>query len=175
MSDTTSPLVGIVMGSDSDWPKIKGAAAALDEFGVFYEVHVMSAHRTPENVRQYATMAAARGLKVVIAAAGGAAHLAGVIASHTTLPVIGVPVPTELSGGLDSLLSIVQMPGDIPVATVGVGGGGPRNAGLLAVQILAISNVKLQEKLTAFRHKLVEKVGDKDEALQKTLHQEQKI
>ena len=106
MSETTSPLVGIVMGSDSDWPKIKAAAAALDEFGVLYEVHVMSAHRTPEIVRQYATMAAARGLKVIVAAAGGAAHLAGVVASHTTLPVIGVPVPTDLSGGLDSLLSL---------------------------------------------------------------------
>ena len=140
MPETASPLVGIVMGSDSDWPKIKAAAAALDEFGVPYEARVMSAHRTPEIVRQYATMAAARGLKVIIAAAGGAAHLAGVVASHTTLPVIGLPVPTELSGGLDSLLSIVQMPGDVPVATVGVGGGGPRNAGLLAVQILALSH-----------------------------------
>ncbi len=133
MSETASPLVGIVMGSDSDWPKIKAAAAALDEFGVAYEVRVMSAHRTPEVVRQYATTAAARGLKVLVAAAGGAAHLAGVVAAHTTLPVIGIPVPTELSGGLDSLLSIVQMPGDVPVATVGLGGGGPRNAGLLAV------------------------------------------
>jgi 5-(carboxyamino)imidazole ribonucleotide mutase len=172
MSESASPLVGIVMGSDSDWPKIKAAAAALDEFGVHYEVHVMSAHRTPENVREYATMAAARGLKVIIAAAGGAAHLAGVIASHTVLPVIGVPVPTELSGGLDSLLSIVQMPGDVPVATVGVGGGGPRNAGLLAVQILALGDPRLQDKLTAFKHKLVEKVVEKDNALQKTLSKE---
>jgi len=169
MPESTSPLVGIVMGSDSDWPKIKAAAAALDEFGVPHEVHVLSAHRTPESVRQYATMAAARGLKVIVAAAGGAAHLAGVIASHTTLPVIGVPVPTELSGGLDSLLSIVQMPGDVPVATVGVGGGGPRNAGLLAVQILALANAGLQEKLAAFKHKLVEKVGKKDEVLQESL------
>jgi 5-(carboxyamino)imidazole ribonucleotide mutase len=170
MSEAASPLVGIVMGSDSDWPKIKAAAAALDEFGVLYEVHVMSAHRTPELVRQYATMAAARGLKVLIAAAGGAAHLAGVVASHTTLPVIGVPVPTELAGGLDSLLSIVQMPGDVPVATVGLGGGGPRNAGLLAVEILALVNVGLQEKLIAFRHQLAETIGEKNEALQKTLH-----
>ncbi len=172
MPESTSPLVGIVMGSDSDWPKIKAAAAALDEFGVPHEVRVISAHRTPEIVRQYATMAAARGLKVIVAAAGGAAHLAGVIASHTTLPVIGVPVPTELSGGLDSLLSIVQMPGDVPVATVGVGGGGPRNAGLLAVQILALANVGLQEKLISFRHNLAEKVGDKDAALQETLRSE---
>jgi len=172
MPETTTPLVGIVMGSDGDWPKIKAAAAALDEFGVLYEVHVMSAHRTPEIVRQYATMAAARGLKVIVAAAGGAAHLAGVVASHTTLPVIGVPVPTDLSGGLDSLLSVVQMPGDVPVATVGVGGGGPRNAGLLAVQILALGDAGLQDKLNAFRHKLAEKVGEKDAALQKTLRSE---
>jgi 5-(carboxyamino)imidazole ribonucleotide mutase len=169
MPETASPLVGILMGSDSDWPKIKGAAAVLDEFGVLYEAHVMSAHRTPEIVRQYATMAAARGLKVLIAAAGGAAHLAGVVASHTTLPVIGLPVPTELSGGLDSLLSIVQMPGDVPVATVGVGGGGPRNAGLLAVQILALSHVGLQDKLVAFKRELADKVHDKDAALQESL------
>jgi 5-(carboxyamino)imidazole ribonucleotide mutase len=169
MPEQHSPLVGIVMGSDSDWPKINGAAAALDEFGVSYEVHVMSAHRTPEIVRQFATMAAARGIRVIIAAAGGAAHLAGVVASHTTLPVIGVPVPTELAGGLDSLLSIVQMPGDVPVATVGVGGGGARNAGLLAVQILALSSDTLQEKLAQFRHKLAEKVSAKDAALQTKL------
>jgi 5-(carboxyamino)imidazole ribonucleotide mutase len=169
MPETASPLVGIVMGSDSDWPKIQAAAAALEEFGVPCEVRVMSAHRTPEIVRQYATMAAARGLRVIIAAAGGAAHLAGVVASHTTLPVIGVPVATELSGGLDSLLATVQMPGDVPVATVAVGGGGPRNAGLLAVEILALSNVALQEKLAAFKHALVEKVHAKDEALQKAL------
>jgi 5-(carboxyamino)imidazole ribonucleotide mutase len=169
MTEQSAPLVGILMGSDSDWPKIKDVAAALDEFGVPYEVHVMSAHRTPELVRQYATMAAARGLKVLIAAAGGAAHLAGVIASHTTLPVIGIPVPTDMAGGLDSLLSIVQMPGDVPVATVGVGGGGPRNAGLLAVQILALTNQDLQEKLAQFRHTLSEKINAKDDALQETI------
>jgi 5-(carboxyamino)imidazole ribonucleotide mutase len=169
MPESTSPLVGIVMGSDSDWPKVKAAAAALDEFKVPYEVRVLSAHRTPEIVRQYATTAAARGLKVLIAAAGGAAHLAGVIASHTTLPVIGLPVPTELSGGLDSLLSVVQMPGDVPVATVAVGGGGPRNAGLLAVQILALGDASLQEKLVAFKSKLAEKIAEKDAALQTTL------
>ncbi len=172
MPEIASPLVGIVMGSDSDWPKIKAVAAALEEFGVSFEVRVMSAHRTPEVVRQYATMAAARGLRVLVAAAGGAAHLAGVVASHTTLPVIGVPVPTELSGGLDSLLSIVQMPGDVPVATVGVGAGGPRNAGLLAVQILALGDAGLQEKLVAFKRQLAAKVADKDAALQKTLRSE---
>jgi 5-(carboxyamino)imidazole ribonucleotide mutase len=169
MPETVTPLVGIVMGSDSDWPKIVATAAALDEFGVPYEVRVMSAHRTPEMVRQYAMMAAARGMKVLIAAAGGAAHLAGVVAAHTTLPVIGIPVPTELSGGLDSLLSIVQMPGDVPVATVAVGGGGPRNAGLLAVQILALGNTALQDKLVAFKRKLSEKVAEKDQALQAVL------
>ncbi len=120
----SNPVVGILMGSDSDWPKIKAAAAALAEFNVPYEVRVMSAHRTPDLVQQYASTAAARGLRVIIAAAGGAAHLAGVVAAHTVLPVIGIPVPTDLQGGLDSLLSMVQMPGDVPVATVGVGGGG---------------------------------------------------
>lgn len=169
MTEQTAPVVGIVMGSDSDWPKIKAAAAALEEFGVLYEVHVMSAHRTPEIVRQFATMAAARGLKVLIAAAGGAAHLAGVVASHTTLPVIGIPVPTDVAGGLDSLLSTVQMPGDVPVATVAVGGGGPRNAGLLAVQILALANNDLQKRLVTFRHTLAENINAKDDALQASL------
>ena len=169
MPTSSSPLVGIVMGSDSDWPKIKGVAAALEQFDVPHEIQVMSAHRTPAIVQQYATMAAARGLKVIIAAAGGAAHLAGVVASHTTLPVIGIPVPTDLQGGIDSLLSTVQMPGDVPVATVGCGMGGPRNAGLLAVQILALSDDTLQEKLAKFKHQLVEKVGGKNAALQETL------
>ena len=168
MSDPT-PLVAILMGSDSDWPKIKAAAAALDEFNIGYEVRVMSAHRTPEVVQQYAAAAATRGLRVIIAAAGGAAHLAGVVASHTVLPVIGIPVPTDLQGGLDSLLSTVQMPGDVPVATVGVGGGGPRNAGLLAVQILALGNPTLQEKFAAFKRALVEKVQAKNAALQAAL------
>jgi 5-(carboxyamino)imidazole ribonucleotide mutase len=169
MPDRTSPLVGIVMGSDSDWPKIQSAAAALDEFQVSYEARVMSAHRSPEIVRQYATAAAGRGLRVIIAAAGGAAHLAGVVASHTTLPVIGIPVPTDVQGGLDSLLSTVQMPGDVPVATVGLGSGGARNAGLLAVEILALADPSLREMLTAFKHELVEKVNAKDAALRSTL------
>jgi 5-(carboxyamino)imidazole ribonucleotide mutase len=161
--------VGIVMGSDSDWPKIQSAAAALDEFQVPYEARVMSAHRTPEIVRQYAAAAAGRGLKVIIAAAGGAAHLAGAVAAQTVLPVVGIPVPTELQGGLDSLLSTVQMPGDVPVATVGLGSGGARNAGLLAVEILALADPRLRERLTAFRQKLVEKVNSKDAALRSTL------
>ncbi|MEN6452251.1 MAG: 5-(carboxyamino)imidazole ribonucleotide mutase [Thermoguttaceae bacterium] len=170
----TKPLVGIVMGSDSDWPKIKAAAAALDEFDVPYEVRVMSAHRTPEVVRDYATTAAERGLKVLVAAAGGAAHLAGVVASHTTLPVVGLPVPTDLAGGLDSLLSIVQMPGDVPVATVGLGGGGPRNAGLLAVEILALGDAAIQAKLAAFKRELTRKVAAKNEALQVLLQNAKK-
>ncbi len=140
MKTNSAVRVGIVMGSDSDWPKIKGAAAALDEFQVAYEVRVMSAHRTPHVVAEYASGAADRGLQVIIAAAGGAAHLAGVVAAHTHLPVIGLPVPTAELGGLDSLLSTVQMPGDVPVATVAVGMGGPRNSGLLAVQILATAD-----------------------------------
>lgn len=174
MAESNTPLVGLIMGSDSDWPKVKTAATALDEFGIPYEVRVMSAHRTPEIVQEYATMAAARGLKVIIAAAGGAAHLAGVVASHTTLPVIGIPVPTELSGGLDSLLSTVQMPGDVPVATVGVGRGGARNAGLLAVQILALSQPSLQQKYSSYKHGLVEKVNAKNAALQTALREQKK-
>jgi 5-(carboxyamino)imidazole ribonucleotide mutase len=172
MPETISPLVGIVLASQSDWPKIKAVAEALDEFGVAYEVRVMSAHRTPEVVRQYAAMAAARGVQVLIAAAGGAAHLAGAVAAHTVLPVIGIPVPTDLQGGLDSLLSTVQMPGDVPVAAVGVGGGGARNAGVLAVEILALARSDLQAKLAAFRHGLVEKVNAKNAALQTTLRAE---
>ncbi|NQT38039.1 MAG: 5-(carboxyamino)imidazole ribonucleotide mutase [Planctomycetes bacterium] len=169
MSEESGPLVGIVMGSDSDWPKIKSVATALEEFGVTHEAHVMSAHRTPELVHEYATQAVSRGIRVIIAAAGGAAHLAGVVASHTTLPVIGIPVPTDVMGGLDSLLSTVQMPGDVPVATVGVGMGGPRNAGLLAVQILALGDESLQKKLIAYKKKLVFKVQSKDAGLQASL------
>lgn len=164
--------VGIVMGSDSDWPKIKSVAAALDEFGVGYEVRVMSAHRTPDVVHDFAAGAAGRGLKVVIAAAGGAAHLAGVCASHTTLPVIGIPVATDLAGGLDSLLATVQMPGDVPVATVGTGSGGARNAGLLAVQILALSDPVLAEKLVRFKSNLAAKVAEKNEKLQAKIRME---
>ena len=169
MTAETSPKVGIIMGSDSDWPKIKKAAAALDEFGVGYEVRVMSAHRTPDAVSEYAQTAIDRGLKVIIAAAGGAAHLGGVIAAHTTLPVIGLPVPTPDLGGLDSLLSIVQMPGDVPVASMAVGMGGPRNAGLFAVQILATADASLREKLADFKKNLVGKIAAKDANLQESL------
>ncbi len=167
MSD--SPRVGIVMGSDSDWPKIKAVGVALDEFGVAWEARVMSAHRTPELVTEYATSARDRGLGVIIAAAGGAAHLAGVCAAHTTLPIVGIPVPTADLGGMDSLLSTVQMPGDVPVASVAVGMGGPRNAGLFAVQILATADADLRAKLAEFKIKLVEKIVSKDQAFQQSL------
>ena len=169
MKNPENPRVGILMGSDSDWPKIRAAADALAEFGVPYEVRVMSAHRTPALVEDFVKNADARGIKVILAAAGGAAHLAGVVASHTVMPVIGIPVATDFCGGLDSLLSMVQMPGDIPVATVAVGGGGPRNAGLLAVEILAVGDAALREKLVDFRKKLVEKIIEKDKALQEKL------
>lgn len=162
-SDT--PLVGIVMGSDSDWPKIQKARAALTEFGVPSEVRVMSAHRTPHVVAEYASTAVDRGLKVIIAAAGGAAHLAGVVAAHTPLPVIGLPVPTADLGGLDSLLSTVQMPGDVPVASMAVGMGGPRNAGLFAVQILSLADESLRAKFVQFKEGLGEKIAAKDAAL----------
>ena len=165
MNDQAPPRVGIVMGSDSDWPKINKAADALDEFGVPYEVRVMSAHRTPQVVSEYATTAIERGLQVIIAAAGGAAHLAGVVAAHTTLPVIGLPVPTPDLGGLDSLLSTVQMPGDVPVASMAVGMGGPRNAGLFAVQILATAAEQLRARLVEFKEQLVEKIAAKDASL----------
>ena len=142
MSD---PVVGIVMGSDSDWPTMEPAAAALAEFGVRYEVHVLSAHRTPRRMLDYAESAAGRGLRVIIAGAGGAAHLPGMLAAVTPLPVIGVPVPLKTLDGMDSLLSIVQMPAGVPVATVAIGGA--RNAGLLAVRILAAADLELRDKL----------------------------
>ncbi|HAY79176.1 MAG TPA: 5-(carboxyamino)imidazole ribonucleotide mutase [Planctomycetaceae bacterium] len=167
--NAVSPQVGIVMGSDSDWPKINAVAKALDEFGIGYEVRVMSAHRTPDVVLDYTTSAIDRGLKVIIAAAGGAAHLAGVVAAHTTLPVIGLPVPTAELGGLDSLLSTVQMPGDVPVATMAVGMGGPRNAGLFAVQILANADADLRAKLVQFKQDLKAKIAAKDAKLQENL------
>ena len=160
---TENIQVGILMGSDSDWPKIKAVSEALKESEIGHEIHVMSAHRTPHLVAEYAQTARDRGLRVIIAAAGGAAHLAGTVAAHTTLAVIGIPVPTDLAGGLDSLLSTVQMPGDIPVATVGAGMGGPRNAGILAAQILAIADPALQKKLENFKVKLVDKIRKKNE------------
>jgi 5-(carboxyamino)imidazole ribonucleotide mutase len=146
------PVVGIVMGSDSDWPTMEAAAVALDEFGVPYEVDVVSAHRMPREMVQYGAAAAERGLRVIIAGAGGAAHLPGMLASVTPLPVIGVPVPLAHLDGLDSLLSIVQMPAGVPVATVSVGGA--RNAGLLAVRILAAGDEGLRKRMEEFQEDL---------------------
>ncbi|QDU94918.1 5-(carboxyamino)imidazole ribonucleotide mutase [Lignipirellula cremea] len=166
---TATPLVGIIMGSDSDWPKIQKAAAALEEFGVPYEVRVMSAHRTPHLAAEYAETAEERGLQVIIAAAGGAAHLAGVLAAHTVLPIIGLPVPTPELGGLDSLLSTVQMPGDVPVASMAVGMGGPRNAGLFAVQILGGANPELRKAFGEFKKKLVDAIVAKDLKLRQSI------
>ena len=148
------PEVGIVMGSDSDWPTLQAAAEICREFGIACETRVVSAHRTPLDMVEYGSTAAERGLKVIIAGAGGAAHLPGMLASLTPLPVIGVPVATKNLQGLDSLLSIVQMPGGVPVATVAIGGG--KNAGLLAVQILATHRPKLQATVIAYKVRLAE-------------------
>jgi 5-(carboxyamino)imidazole ribonucleotide mutase len=160
---TDSPQVGIVMGSDSDWPVMKAAATALEEFGVPYEADVVSAHRMPEEMLAYGKDAAGRGLRVLIAGAGGAAHLPGMLASVTPLPVIGVPVPLENLDGLDSLLSIVQMPAGVPVATVAVGNA--RNAGLLAVRILAASDEVLRAKMVDFQAALKESARAKGAAV----------
>ena len=148
------PDVGVIMGSDSDWPTMRAATEALDEFGVSYEVRVVSAHRTPHAMLDYAATAAGRGLKVIVAGAGGAAHLPGMVASATPLPVIGVPVPLKYLDGMDSLLSIVQMPGGIPVATVAIGNA--KNAGLLAARILATSDPELQQRLLDHQASLAE-------------------
>ena len=157
------PLAGVVMGSDSDWPVMRAAAEALDEFGVAYEADVVSAHRMPREMIEYGSAAAGRGLRVIIAGAGGAAHLPGMLASVTPLPVIGVPVPLAHLDGLDSLLSIVQMPAGIPVATVAVGGA--RNAGLLAVRILAADDEDLRRRMTQFQDQLAATARAKGEAL----------
>jgi 5-(carboxyamino)imidazole ribonucleotide mutase len=156
-------VVGVIMGSDSDWPTMRPAAEALDEFGVGYETRVVSAHRTPAAMLEYAGSAADRGLQVIIAGAGGAAHLPGMVASATPLPVIGVPVPLAHLDGLDSLLSIVQMPAGVPVATVSIAGA--RNAGLLAVRILATHDPALREAMHAFQHRQAESVAAKDARL----------
>ncbi len=161
-----APLVGILMGSDSDLPTMHEVAEVLDAFGVPYEMHVASAHRTPERVRRYARGAERRGLRLLIAGAGSAAHLAGVLAAHVTLPVIGIPMESGALNGLDALLSTVQMPGGIPVATVAIGRAGARNAGLLAVQILALSDPGLRRKLREHRARMAADVLAKDRQLQ---------
>jgi 5-(carboxyamino)imidazole ribonucleotide mutase len=162
-ADARGVPVGVIMGSDSDWPTMSAAAEALDEFGVGYEIRVVSAHRTPAAMLEYATGAAGRGLRVIIAGAGGAAHLPGMVASATPLPVIGVPVPLRHLDGLDSLLSIVQMPAGVPVATVSIGGA--RNAGLLAVRVLAASDPELRDRMAGFQAELAALVEAKDARL----------
>src|SRR6266542_1240267 len=163
----SGPLVSVVMGSDSDWPVMQAAGAVLDEFGVPYEADVVSAHRMPHDMIRYGSGAEGRGLRVIIAGAGGAAHLPGMLAAVTPLPVIGVPVPLKYLDGLDSLLSIVQMPGGIPVATVAVGGA--RNAGLLAVRVLAASDEALRGRMTAFQEQLRDAAQAKGAALRSRL------
>jgi len=165
--DSDDPVVGIVMGSDSDWPTMQPAAEALDEFGVPWEAHVLSAHRTPRRMLDYAEGAAGRGLRVIVAGAGGAAHLPGMLASVTTLPVIGVPVPLKYLDGMDSLLSIVQMPAGIPVATVSIGGA--RNAGLLAARIIGSGDAAITAKLAEFATRLEALVDEKNAALNRSL------
>ena len=163
----TEPVVGIVMGSDSDWPVMEAAAKALEEFGIPFEADVVSAHRMPEEMLAYGTDAAGRGLRVIIAGAGGAAHLPGMLAAVTPLPVIGVPVPLKHLDGMDSLLSIVQMPAGVPVATVSIAGA--RNAGLLAVRILGAANPALRTKMANFQVGLEKLVAEKDAALRDRL------
>ena len=161
--------VAIVMGSDSDWPLLQETVATLSGFGVGCEVRVMSAHRTPELAATYARKASGNGLKVIIAAAGGAAHLAGVICAHTTLPVIGIPVTSGFMNGLDSLLSTVQMPAGVPVATVATGKAGAVNAAILAVQILALARPDLAQKLVVHKATLIDKVTAGNDRIQNEL------
>jgi 5-(carboxyamino)imidazole ribonucleotide mutase len=162
-------LVSIVMGSDSDLDIMREAAKSLDEFGIPYEMDVTSAHRSPDRTAEYAKNAAGRGVRVIIAGAGGAAHLAGVIAAHTTLPVIGVPIPSTSLNGMDSLLATVQMPAGIPVATVAIGKPGATNAGLLAAQIIGLSTAEIARKLEGHKEKLAKGVEEKSRKLKTTL------
>lgn len=158
-----SAEVGLIMGSQSDWPTMKRAAAVLDELHIAYEVRIVSAHRTPDRLVSYARSAADRGLKVIIAGAGGAAHLPGMTASMTTLPVLGVPVQSKALSGLDSLYSIVQMPGGVPVGTLAIGDAGATNAGILAAQILALSDPELAARVAAFRARQTASVAEEPE------------
>ncbi|MEN9715667.1 MAG: hypothetical protein RJA35_1134 [Actinomycetota bacterium] len=162
-----NPLVGVVMGSDSDWNVMSEAATVLKEFGIEFEVEVLSAHRTPERMVEWGKAAAGRGIKVIIAGAGGAAHLPGMLASVTTLPVVGVPVPLARLDGMDSLLSIVQMPAGIPVATVSIGGA--KNAGILAARIIGTNDAALSAKLDAFAENLKDQVAEKNAKLKASL------
>ena len=161
--------VVILMGSDSDFDQLKPAAEVLKEFGVSADIRVLSAHRTPKELVKYLGGLKEQGTKIIIAAAGGAAHLAGVCSAHTVLPVIGVPIETKNLGGLDSLLSTVQMPGGVPVATVGIGASGAKNAGLLAIEILALSEPGLEKKLVDYKAKMESQVREKNEKLKKQI------
>jgi phosphoribosylaminoimidazole carboxylase PurE protein len=163
------PIVSIVMGSDSDLEIMRDAVRMLEEFGIPYEIDVTSAHRSPRRTSEYAQEAASRGIRVIIAGAGGAAHLAGVIAAESTLPVIGVPIPSSSLQGLDALLATVQMPAGIPVATVAIGKAGAANAGILAAQMLALSDPTLARKMTAHKEKLARSVEEKSKKLKMTL------
>ncbi len=169
MSTAKTVMVGMLMGSDSDWPTFEPAGKLLSEFGVAWEARVLSAHRSPDHVRGYVEGGPKRGIKVFIAGAGGAAHLAGVVAAHTIAPVIGVPVESKSLKGLDSLLSTVQMPSGVPVATVAIGGAA--NAALLAVQILAVHDAALAKRLAAYKAQLADKVAKADRALQDKIAQ----
>ena len=165
----SKPQVSIVMGSDSDLDIMREAGKALEEFGIQYEIDVTSAHRSPDRTADYARKASGRGIKVIIAGAGGAAHLAGVMAAHTTLPVIGVPIPSTSLNGMDSLLATVQMPAGIPVATVAIGKPGATNAGILAAQIIGLASAAIDKKLTAHKEKLANGVEEKSKKLKLTL------
>ncbi len=166
-------LVGIVMGSDSDFPMMSEAGKMLDKFGIAYEMEVLSAHRTPARAHEYSTTAASRGLKLIIAAAGAAAHLAGVMAANTTLPVIGVPMATSTLNGLDALLATVQMPAGIPVATMAIDKAGAANAAIFAAEVLALSDSEIAKKLAAHKEDLAKSVAEKNARLQKQLSQSQ--
>jgi 5-(carboxyamino)imidazole ribonucleotide mutase len=157
-AETPAPLVGVIMGSKSDWDTLKHAAEVLEQFGVAHESRIVSAHRTPDWMNEYAKTAASRGIQVIIAGAGGAAHLPGMVASQTVLPVLGVPVQSRALNGLDSLLSIVQMPGGIPVGTLAIGEAGAKNAALLAIRILGTTRPELQKKLVNYHEELAAKV-----------------
>ena len=165
----TKPLVSIVMGSDSDLEIMREAGKALDDFGIAWEIDVTSAHRSPDRTADFARKASSRGIRVIIAGAGGAAHLAGVIAAHTTLPVIGVPIPSTSLQGMDSLLATVQMPAGIPVATVAIGRPGATNAGILAAQIIGVADKAVAKKLEAHKEKLAKGVEQKSQKLKSAL------
>ena len=164
----SNPQVSIVMGSDSDLEIMREAGKALEGFGIEYEIDVTSAHRSPDRTAEFARQAAKRGIRVIIAGAGGAAHLAGVIAAHTTLPVIGVPIPSTSLNGMDSLLSTVQMPAGIPVATVAIGKPGATNAGILAAQIIGVADASIAKKLDAHKEKLAQGVAEKSKKLKES-------